>query len=87
MNPIGEAFVVGVIVTASFTCSLFFVRFWLRTRDLLFLAFELVFFTEGATRVILQFTVRPNESSPGFYVARMLAYLMLVVAIIRKNYA
>lgn len=87
MSPVTEAFIVGVIVTASFTCSLFFVRFWRRTRDLIFLAFALVFLTEGMTRVVLQFTSQPSESRPGFYIARMLAYLLLVAAVVRRNYA
>ena len=82
-----EGFLAGVIVTASFTASLFFVKFWRRTRDPLFLAFALAFCVESATRVMALFSVRPNEASPWFYVARMIAYLVIVAAIIRKNYA
>lgn len=87
MNAMVEGFLVGVVATASLTCSLFFVRFFRRTRDVLFLAFALVFFVEAATRVATLSLARPNESSPWFYVIRAICYLMVVVVTVRKNYA
>jgi len=86
MSLMMEGFLAGVVVTASLTCSLFFVRFWHRTRDLLFLAFALAFVVEACTRVMAMFSERPNESSPWFYVARAIAYGVVVAAIIKKNY-
>lgn len=87
MTHMTEGFLGGVVATASFTCSLFFLRFWQRTRDALFLAFALTFLVEAATRIMALFVLHPNEGSPWFYVARMIAYLSIVVAIVRKNYA
>lgn len=86
MTPMTEGFLVGVIFTTSLTASLFFLKFWKRTRDLLFLAFALAFFVEASARVSLLFTDKPNESGPWYYIVRMLAFLLIVVAIIKNNY-
>ncbi len=42
-----EAFLLGVIATSSLTAGVFFLKFWRKTRDSLFLAFGLAFFVEG----------------------------------------
>jgi len=48
-------------------------------------ATALVFFTEGMTRAFSQFTNDPSESRPIFYVARMLAYLVLIAAMCART--
>jgi hypothetical protein len=42
-----EAFLVGVIATASLTAATFFLKFWKKSHDTLFLAFVVYFLTEG----------------------------------------
>lgn len=79
-------FLLGVIAAASFTAMLFFLRFWRDTRDLLFAAFAFFFLVEGANRVVLSTMAHPNEGSPWIYVARLIALVVLLAAIIRKNY-
>lgn len=79
-------FLLGVITAASFTAMLFFLRFWKDTRDSLFAAFAFFFLVEGADRVVLSTMKHPNEGSPWIYVARLIALLVLLAAIIRKNY-
>ncbi len=81
-----NAFLLGVIVTASITAGTFFLRFWKSTRDILFAAFALFFFVEAADRIALLFSLQPNEGSPWIYVIRLLALLLLLAAILRKNY-
>lgn len=80
-----ESFLLGVIVMASFTSALYFLKFWRNTRDQLFLAFALAFAIEGANRVGFLFLERPNEGSPAIYVVRLLAFLIILVSILRKN--
>ncbi|MCE9553302.1 MAG: DUF5985 family protein [Planctomycetes bacterium] len=81
-----EPFLLGVIATASITASLFFLKFWRRTRDSLFFAFALAFFIEGINRTALLFVARPNEGSPWIYLVRLLAFLTILAAILHKNY-
>ena len=80
-----ESFLVGVIVTASVTSGVFFLKFWRDTRDSLFLAFGVSFIIEGLNRVTTLFLARPNEGSPGIYLVRLLAFLLILAAILRKN--
>jgi hypothetical protein len=80
-----EAFLLGVIVTASLISALFFMKFWRSTRDPLFLAFSLAFFVEGLNRIGFLFLQRPNEGSPIIYTVRLFAFLLILSAIFWKN--
>ena len=46
-----ENFLLGIIVSASLTAALFFLKFWRSTRDVLFLSFALAFAVEGLKRI------------------------------------
>lgn len=80
------ALLLGAIAAASFTAALFFLRFWRDTHDLLFVAFAIFFVIEGINRVTLSYMPHPNEGSPGIYVARLVALMLLLSAIVRKNW-
>lgn len=81
-----EGFLLGVVATGSFTAGLFFLRFWKATQDRLFLAFAAFFFIEAANRVVLLCFEHPNEGSPWIYLIRLLALIILLAAILEKNY-
>jgi uncharacterized membrane protein HdeD (DUF308 family) len=81
-----EAFLLGVIATASITAGVFFLKFWRKTRDSLFLAFGLAFLIEGVNRCALLFVAKPNEGSPWVYGVRLLSFLLILGAILYKNY-
>lgn len=81
-----EPFLVGVIATASATAGLFFLRFWRDTRDSFFLAFAASFMVEGLNRMAVLFLPRPNAGNPWIYLVRLLAFLLILFAILRKNY-
>jgi uncharacterized membrane protein HdeD (DUF308 family) len=81
-----QAFLLGVTATASAVAGLFFLRFWRDSRDTMFLAFAIFFGTEAVSRVVLVFLERPNEGSPWIYAARLLALLLILAAILKKNY-
>jgi uncharacterized membrane protein HdeD (DUF308 family) len=81
-----EAFLLGVIATSSLTAGVFFLKFWKKTRDSLFLAFGLAFFVEGLNRSAVLFLAKPNEGSPYIYIVRLLAFLLILAAILHKNY-
>jgi uncharacterized membrane protein HdeD (DUF308 family) len=79
-------FLLGAEASAAFTAVVFFLRFWRDTRDFLFGAFAFFFLVEGSNRIVLSMMRHPNEGSPWIYVARLIALLVLLGAIIRKNY-
>jgi hypothetical protein len=80
-----EGFLLGIIFTTSITVGVYFLKFWHRTGDLLFLAFSAAFIIEGLNRIGFLFIERPNEGSPIIYLVRLLAFLLIIVAIVWKN--
>jgi uncharacterized membrane protein HdeD (DUF308 family) len=81
-----EGFLLGIIATSSVTAGVFFLKFWKQTRDSLFLAFGLAFVVEGLNRCVVLFLAKPSEGSPYFYIVRLLAFLLILGAILHKNY-
>ena len=80
-----HAFLLGFIFATSLGAGLFFLQFWLRTHDRLFLAFAAAFTIEGFNRLTFLIVPDPNEIHPITYLVRFLAFLLIVVAIIAKN--
>jgi uncharacterized membrane protein HdeD (DUF308 family) len=81
-----ESFLLGVVTTASLTAGLFFLRFWIASRDFLFVGFAVFFLVEGLNRIALLFVAHPNEGNPWIYSIRLCALLLLLGAILNKNY-
>jgi hypothetical protein len=81
-----DSFLTGVLATAFLTVGLFFLRFWRETRDSFFLAFAASFLIEGLNRVSILWLPRPNEGTPRVYLIRLFASLLILGAILRKNY-
>ncbi|MGC2422408.1 MAG: DUF5985 family protein [Candidatus Acidiferrales bacterium] len=80
------AFLLGVIALADAVAAAFFLRFWKSTRDLLFAAFAAFFLLEAAERAALLFSAQPNVGSTWIHVFRLLGLLLILAAILRKNY-
>ena len=80
-----EALLVGGICVAAFTAGLFFLRFWRTTRDRFFLFFAVSFWIESAHRVALYALAGADEASPLYYLPRLLAYALIIAAIVDKN--
>lgn len=81
-----EAFLLGALSAMFLTAAVFFLRFWKQTRDRFFLAFAASFVVEGLSRIAILFVERPSQPYAGLYVIRMLASLLIVWAILQKNY-
>jgi hypothetical protein len=75
----------GAIAMASATIAMFFLRFWRNTGDRFFLWFALSFGIEGAHRVYSAFAYQDNEDAPLHYLIRLLAYGLILWAILEKN--
>jgi hypothetical protein len=76
----------GAIAMASLTIGLFFLRFWRNTGDRFFLYFALSFLIEGANRVYGSLAGMAREDSPHHYLLRLLAYGLILWAILEKNW-
>ena len=86
MNANLMPFLLGVLAAASATAALFFLKFWKSTNDTFFVAFAVYFLIEAVNRVALVFMERPNEGIALIYGARLFATLLIIAAILRKNY-
>ncbi len=75
----------GAILTASVIISLFFLRFWRSTGDRFFLFFALSFLIDALSRAFAVRSAYLNDETPGYYVLRLVAYALIVFAILDKN--
>jgi hypothetical protein len=84
MNDL-NGFVSGAMWLACWLAGLFFLRFWRDTGDRLFALFAASFFLLGVTRIGLAISPKESDSSIYFYIARLLAFVLILVAVIDKN--
>lgn len=82
-----EGFLLGIIATSSVMAGIFFLKFWKSTRDFLFIAFAIAFIIEGFSRASVLLLEKPNEGSPWIYLVRLLASILILIAILKKNYS
>lgn len=78
-------FVAGATALVCAAITLFFFRFWQRTRDRLFGAFGLAFAVFAANRVALSLVADDSEARTYIYVLRLVAFLLIALAILDKN--
>ncbi|HEX5414476.1 MAG TPA: DUF5985 family protein [Chloroflexota bacterium] len=78
-------FLSGAVALGFAGCALFFLRFWRRTREELFLAFAVAFLLLGTSQTILALANIPTEERGSIYLIRLLAFLLILIAIFRKN--
>ena len=78
-------FLAGAIAFGFLVSSLFFMRFWTRTRDQLFLTFALAFALMGIGQAILALANIPTEERGPVYLIRLSAFLLILIGIYRKN--
>lgn len=78
-------FLSGMVTFGFFVAGLFFLRFWKRTAETLFLAFAAAFWLLGLTQALLAFTDMPVEERSGFYLVRLAAFILILLAIALKN--
>ena len=78
-------FLSGAIAFGFGVCGLFFLRFWRRTRDTLFLAFALAFVLLGIGQATLALANIPTEERGSVYLIRLAAFAIIIFAVVRKN--
>ena len=81
------AFLSGATAFGFLVCGLFFLRFWRRTRDPLFMAFALAFALLGIGQAVLALANISTEERGSIYLIRLSAFALILFAILRKNRA
>ncbi len=78
-------FLSGAITMGFLVAGFFFLRFWKRTHESLFLAFAVAFWLLGLAQALLAFTDIPVEERSWLFLLRLAAFSLILVSIWRKN--
>ncbi len=78
-------FLSGAVTFGFVIAGLFFLRFWRRTGDNLFLAFAIAFWLLGLTQALLALSNIPVEERSSLYLLRLAAFGLILVSIWMKN--
>lgn len=68
-----------------FVGGTFFLKFWRKTRDRFFALFATAFYLLAIERWLFVFVQSDNEVHTWVFVIRLLAFLVILVAVIDKN--
>ena len=85
MNGVLVEFLSGAVTLGFFVAAMFFLRFWRRTHDRLFLAFAAAFVLLALNQALAAFLGAGDELTPYTYVLRVLGFVLILCAIIDKN--
>jgi hypothetical protein len=85
MAPSTVAFVGGLSAAGYAIAGVFFLSFWRKTRDSLFMAFALAFGLMTLNQAIPIVLGIPREEQSGVYLLRAAAFVLIIVAILAKN--
>lgn len=78
-------FLSGLITAGYLVSSLFFLRFWMRTRDLLFLSSAGAFALLAVNQALLVLSGIEAEDRSWLYLLRLAAFSLILWGIWRKN--
>ena len=78
-------FLAGAVTLGFCVAGAFFLRFWRRTHDRLFLAFAAAFLLLALNQVLAAFLGASDELTPFTYVLRVFGFVLILLAIIDKN--
>lgn len=80
-----DIFLPGMATMGFIFAGVFFIRFWRRTNDRLFLAFGIAFWLLALNRGVLALSGIPREELSPVYLLRIMAFGLIISAIIAKN--
>lgn len=80
-----SAFFNGMIAMRFAVASVLFLRFWTRTKDSLFLAFAVAFVLLALNAALVVVLGVPREELTFVYLLRLVAFLLIIVAVLNKN--
>lgn len=79
------AFLGGVIAMGLLVASAFFLRFWIRTRDRLFIFFSAAFALMALNQALVITLSVPREEQSPIYLLRLLAFVLIIAGVLQKN--
>ena len=79
-------FFAGAISMGFIVAAVFFLRFWRRTRDVLFLVFSAAFALIAANHAIVALSGTPREEQSPLFLLRLAAFVLIIAAIVWKNF-
>lgn len=85
MNSELMLYIHGAIMVGCFFVGLKFLKFWYASRDRFFLWFASAFWVFAAGWVIRAFGTTTAEDVHYVYIPRLLAFLLIIAAILDKN--
>lgn len=77
----------GMSTMGFLIAAVFFLRFWRRTKDRLFATFSCAFVLLALNQALAGASIVPREDESLLYMLRVIAFGLLIVAIISKNLA
>jgi len=80
-----EDFLGGAVAMGFVIAALFFLKFWRKTREKLFLAFSGSFLLLAGTQALLTLGGIPTEERSWLYLLRLLAFLLILAAMWWQN--
>lgn len=86
-HPYADVFLLGFIAALSLIAALYFFRFWHATHDKLFLSFVIFFLVQGCSDAAILSYRHPNLGHPWLYLVRLLSIIVVLAAILVKNYS
>lgn len=78
-------FLAGAVTLGYLVGAMFFFNFWRRTADRLFLAFAVAFVLLSVNQALAHFFFVANEPASLVYALRILAFVLIIAAIVDKN--
>lgn len=84
-EPVTTALVAGAATAGYLVIGVFFLRFWRRTRDTLFLIFAVAFWLMAANQLAPSLLGIPRESQGGVYLLRLAAFVLIIGGVLWKN--
>ena len=84
-DPIMAAFTAGALTLGWLAIGVFFLKFWRRTGDGLFLAFAVAFALLATNQAVPVLFGVPSDHQGYIYLLRLAAFLLIILAVLRKN--
>jgi len=78
-------FTAGLITMGYLVAGLFFLRFWARTHEGLFVIFASAFWLLAINQALVAVADIPREEHSWIYLLRLAAFTLIIVGIVAKN--
>ena len=75
----------GAVMMGCVGASIFFFKFWIKAQDRFFAIFASAFLLLAVERWLFVFIQVPNEAHTLVFIVRLLAFLLILGAVVDKN--